>query len=167
MTMPFPPGPDCPVIGQRRGSYVIISHVDTSRTIRVGKLGEFLFRRGHLAYVGSAFGFGGLASRIRHHLRGTDRPHWHADYLHRAAKPEEAWISEQEDRREHNWASILDRWDATEVPAPGFGSSDCRCRTHLFSFPRRPSLRAFGEMVRRVYPTDQVIQRVALMSHCH
>jgi hypothetical protein len=29
----------------------------------------------------------------------------------------------------------------------GFGCSDCRCSSHLFRFPRKPSLSAFERML--------------------
>jgi Uri superfamily endonuclease len=31
------------------------------------------------------------------------------------------------------------------VPIAGFGSSDCRCKTHLFFFRRRPSFKEFRQ----------------------
>jgi Uri superfamily endonuclease len=33
------------------------------------------------------------------------------------------------------------------VPIAGFGSSDCRCKTHLFFFTRRPSFRKLVDSV--------------------
>ncbi len=36
--------------------------------IQIGKLGQFKFKKGYYAYVGSAFGPGGLNSRIKHHI---------------------------------------------------------------------------------------------------
>ena len=153
--------PDGP-IPPDKGSYIIILRLMTDRTIRIGRLGEFSFQQGYFAYVGSAHGPGGLASRIRHHLTGSARPHWHVDYLGELAIPEEVWISKQKDRREHIWASILSRWDETRIPVPGFGCSDCKCRTHLFSFEQRPSFSDFSRMARQALPKDRAIICITL-----
>ncbi|HHO76762.1 MAG TPA: DUF123 domain-containing protein [Deltaproteobacteria bacterium] len=40
-----------------------------STMIQVGKLGSFIFPAGHYAYIGSAFGSGGLHARIQRHIR--------------------------------------------------------------------------------------------------
>jgi len=148
--------------GLGKGSYVIVFHLKKGRTLRIGKLGTFLFPRGYVAYVGSAFGPGGLSSRIRHHLGRSAKHHWHVDYLE-GGTPKEAWVSEQRDRREHDWASILGQWDAARIPAPGFGCSDCKCRTHLFAFKKPPSFSAFSSSVQQAFPKDQAIKRVALV----
>ena len=34
------------------------------------------------------------------------------------------------------------------VPMPGFGSSDCDCAAHLFSYTDAPSIRAFRQRVK-------------------
>ncbi|MCD4722450.1 MAG: DUF123 domain-containing protein [Desulfobacula sp.] len=51
-----------------KGTYIIVMYLDKSKRIQIGKLGQFKFKKGHYAYVGSAFGPGGLKSRIKHHI---------------------------------------------------------------------------------------------------
>jgi Uri superfamily endonuclease len=48
--------------------------------IRVGALGELIFRRARYVYLGSAAGPGGLRP-VRRHLRADKTRHWHIDYL--------------------------------------------------------------------------------------
>ena len=63
------------------GTYALILYCPHTRRLEVGRLGVFEFQKGWYAYVGSAFGRGGLRARCRHHLRLTMRPHWHIEYL--------------------------------------------------------------------------------------
>lgn len=115
-----------------KGTYILILRVSRSSEIQVGKLGRFKFRDGTYAYVGSAFGPGGLAARIKHHLNLSRSPHWHIDYLRKEAVPVQIWGSAYPLKFEHRWAAVLAQSRQTTAPVPGFGSSDCRCHTHLF-----------------------------------
>jgi Uri superfamily endonuclease len=45
------------------------------KRLGIGSLGEFDIIPGFYAYVGSAFGSGGLRSRIGHHLESTVERH--------------------------------------------------------------------------------------------
>jgi Uri superfamily endonuclease len=120
------------------GSYVLILNLAKTTKIRVGRLGCIDFKRGYYAYVGSALGPGGLAARIRHHLKPAKNPHWHIDYLGRVAVITEIFLCEGPRRFEHVWAQKFSELTETGVPAKGFGSSDCRCLTHLFYMKKRP-----------------------------
>ena len=56
-----------------KGTYVLILNLKRAKRIVVGnskkaKLSSRLFQAGYYAYVGSAFGPGGLAARIKRHL---------------------------------------------------------------------------------------------------
>ena len=125
-------------IPERRGTYLLILRLSDSCELQIGKLGVFRFPAGYYGYVGSAFGAGGLAARVRHHLRSTTHPHWHIDYFRTVAVVEQVWLSESAIRQEHEWATALENIPETFVPAPGFGSSDCRCRSRLFHFSVLP-----------------------------
>ncbi len=113
---------------------------------------------GYYAYVGSAFGSGGLSGRLRHHRHVAEKPHWHVDYLRRAARLTAIWMQESEIRREHEWAAILGNMPGVAIPAARFGASDCRCPAHLFYFGDMPPLlEIFQETVRRHFPNDTAI----------
>lgn len=124
-----------------KGTYILVLKLSSARSIRVGKLGEFEFPPGYNLYVGSAFGPGGLGARLKHHLSISSRPHWHIDYLRREAVVEQVWYSEEQIPREHQWADRLQTTPGATIPAPGFGASDCTCRSHLFHFIRLPSIK--------------------------
>lgn len=141
--------------GLNKGTYILILYLMDDKIIQVGALGEFNFPFGYWAYVGSAFGPGGLASRLKHHLRPTDKPHWHIDYLRRQALLKEVWITEQRDPREHIWATALHHLNGATTPVHGFGCSDCTCHTHLFHFYRPPPIQGFQKGEDQVFKLDK------------
>lgn len=51
------------------GTYLLLLRVDSPCMVNVGRLGTATLGLGWVLYVGSAFGPGGLAARLRHHLR--------------------------------------------------------------------------------------------------
>jgi Uri superfamily endonuclease len=116
------------------GTYALILQAAREQTIAAGRLGELQVRPGFYAYIGSAFGPGGLRARISRHLRQTSVQHWHIDYLKQAAIIQEAWFSYDPVRKEHAWAQAFQILPDAAIPLLGFGSSDCRCAAHLFYF---------------------------------
>lgn len=116
------------------GSYLLHLYLPEARELQVGSLGRHRFSPGHYLYVGSAMK--GLASRTRRHLNRRKRFHWHADYLRSVAK--NAWVYPiySPRRLECELAESVRR--LYPAPLDGFGSSDCRCRSHLFHTPRDP-----------------------------
>ncbi len=130
----LPPGP---------GTYILILRLENDQVIQIGKLGRFRFPTGYYAYVGSALGPGGLAGRLKHHLHPGRKPHWHLDYFRKKAVLVEILVREDNRTLEHKWASALGKLDGAMVPAAGFGSSDCKCMTHLYYFQERPVLEEF------------------------
>lgn len=130
-----------------KGSYAILFILNSAQTLQIGKLGKYLFPKGYYIYVGSALGSGGLKSRIRHHLKVSPNPHWHVDYFRRKAVPLEVWVSEQTRKQEHDWAFALNQLKDTNFPAPGFGSSDCNCPTHLFHFKQFPLFKSLSRLL--------------------
>ena len=93
----------------------------------IGSLSNVYFPQGYYAYVGSALG--GIKARLDHHLNQSKRRHWHIDYLLPKASITDIIIGESEDRVECVIARAL---SAQFDSIPGFGSSDCRCSSHLF-----------------------------------
>ncbi len=126
-----------------RGTYVLILRLSNPAVLTIGKLGSFPFAEGWYAYVGSAFGAGGLRGRLRHHLNSQHGLHWHIDYLARAAPIEAIWYLASEVGYEHHWANLLTALPDTTLPVKRFGASDCKCPSHLFHFPVRPNFAQF------------------------
>lgn len=124
-----------------RGTYILVLRLDGPAVIQIGRLGAQVFAAGHYVYVGSALGAGGLASRLNHHLSWAEgravRKHWHIDYLLQQATVVQVWYRVGPERLECEWARALAAQPAFQSPVPGFGSSDCRCPSHLL-FTRLP-----------------------------
>lgn len=114
-----------------KGLYVLLIHLPEGRDIKVGALGSRHFRKGFYAYVGSAMG--GLHGRVARHLRRQKRKRWHIDYLLQHAHIKEALLIHTSDRGEPRLECALAERLAEELRTiEGFGSSDCRCKGHLF-----------------------------------
>jgi Uri superfamily endonuclease len=107
-------------------------------TIQVGSLGPRDFPRGWHAYIGSALGHGGF-SRVSRHIRlfssGSGKRHWHIDYLltNQGFSLHCAVCAPTASPLECNLARAIGG-----IPVPHFGSSDCRCPSHLFYFDTNP-----------------------------
>jgi Uri superfamily endonuclease len=130
------------------GTYVLILTPNSSKPVKIGKLGMLQLRAGYYIYVGSAFGPGGLRARIAHHAKISNRPRWHIDYLRTVTHLKELWYSYDPRPREHQWADIIAGARAITVPFPGFGSSDCNCKSHLYFLKSKPMIESFRRRVR-------------------
>ena len=98
---------------------------------------------GLLRLRGHAFGPGGLARRVGRHAMAEKKRRWHIDYLTAMATLDEVWYTTDKVHRECPWADALREIRGATVPLERFGSSDCRCRSHLVFFQKRPSLPRF------------------------
>ena len=98
-------------------------------------------------YVGSALGAGGLAGRLRHHLRVTAQPHWHIDALRAVTELTAVWWLATAERLEHRWAQALAQASSCSLPMPRFGASDCRCPAHLLYLPTLPAAAILSELL--------------------
>ena len=111
--------------------------------LAIGKLGEYALQPGYYLYAGSALG--GLESRLARHCRPDKRLYWHIDYLTTELQIREAWIVLRKERLECVCAQALRSLPDAEVPIAGFGSSDCRCATHLVYCASAPSAQVFEQ----------------------
>jgi Uri superfamily endonuclease len=117
---------------RERGTYALLLHLPESAQAEVGRLGVVRLAAGRYVYVGSAHGAGGLAARVGRHLRDDKVRHWHVDTLTALARPVEVWFATGDARLECAWAEALAATPGVTIPVAGFGSSDCRCTSHLF-----------------------------------
>ena len=120
------------------GTYVLLLRLPRTITLHIGRLGPHRLERGYYAYVGSALS--GLEGRIRRHLRSDKTKRWHIDYLREVATVEGAWAHAGPEREECSLAGGLLRMPGAQPGPRGFGSSDCRCPTHLVYFRDRPPM---------------------------
>ena len=116
-----------------RGTYCLLILLPCASKIRVGALGTHGFPPGLYVYVGSALG--GIERRVARHAKKGKKLHWHIDYLLRRGRIVST-IAVPSERRatECAVASALAAADGAKCVLPGFGSSDCRCMSHLLYF---------------------------------
>ena len=124
------------------GTYLLVLASAQCKAAQVGLLGLLTLQQGYYLYIGSAFGAGGIRSRVKHHARISARPHWHLDYIRPSLSLLSIWYSHDAERHECEWATALQARRAISHPLPGFGASDCHCHTHLFYTTSKPD---FGE----------------------
>jgi Uri superfamily endonuclease len=139
-------------VGTVPGTYVLVLYLSHKAYLRVAHLGTHLFRAGYYCYVGSARGPGGLRARLSRHLRQQKKPHWHIDYLLPRAAVVEIWAAPSTERLECLCVQTLLSMPGAEIVVHGFGSSDCRCDTHLVYFSASPSVHDFRGRLRSSTP---------------
>jgi Uri superfamily endonuclease len=110
-----------------KGSYILLIKLEKDQEIKIGKLGNILFKKDFYIYIGSALN--GLEQRINRHLIRDKKSHWHIDYLLQFGKIIDVYYKESNLKEECNVAKKLEE---KLFLIPGFGCSDCRCRSHLF-----------------------------------
>jgi Uri superfamily endonuclease len=118
------------------GSYLLLFHLPTAVDgVQIGKLGLFSLAPGGWIYCGSAWGSGGLRSRVRRHLQADKKLHWHIDFLTNRLSTPAVLMAPQPDRSarlECAWTQHLLSLPGFSAPILHFGSSDCReCPAHL------------------------------------
>ncbi|MCK4896304.1 MAG: GIY-YIG nuclease family protein [Candidatus Heimdallarchaeota archaeon] len=116
-----------------KGTYLLFIKIIESVEIRIrGK--TFFLNGGYYIYIGSAFGAGGLSSRLHRHLRKIKKKHWHIDQITTSKFSEIIGIGVLlKQRVECVLSKIIEDIEKT-VPITGFGNSDCekKCTSHLF-----------------------------------
>jgi sugar fermentation stimulation protein A len=110
-----------------RTTYILITYLPQKRTIKVGRLGRIHFEAGLYFYVGS--GGRSPGKRLARHASKRKRKFWHIDYLTVNSSVIGALVFEHETSLECELAGAL---AGAFAPVPGFGASDCKCRSHLF-----------------------------------
>jgi Uri superfamily endonuclease len=112
-----------------KGTYVLVISIGQETRINVGALGGIDFAKGRYAYVGSAQS--GLKRRVERHFRKDKRKFWHIDYLLNDdhVKILEVFYKEAGKIEE---CKIAEKVGHKSFPVDGFGSSDCKCVSHLF-----------------------------------
>ncbi|MFW9818759.1 MAG: DUF123 domain-containing protein [Candidatus Thorarchaeota archaeon] len=122
-----------------KGSYILALYIDGDIQIEVGALGLIIFKKGFYFYIGSAMGEYGsstLLNRVKRHFlsKNEKKIHWHIDYL--LADLHTIIIKIYLIPSKYPLECII----AREFPKicdnsiKNFGSSDCKCISHLFYF---------------------------------
>jgi sugar fermentation stimulation protein A len=141
---------------QDSGNYLVMLEMPQPCDVETGTLGTLHFKAGWYVYAGSARK--NLSKRISRHLRKVRKQlHWYrgaagaASITHSyPARPEGTYIDYitpyagiikaypicSYRNLECDLAGALENLGGTGVP--GFGSSDCNCKSHLFYFRDKP-----------------------------
>ena len=114
-------------------SYVLLIELKKKEKIEIGKLGSLILEKGFYAYVGSAKK--NLIQRIRRHYSTEKKVYWHVDYLLKFSVIVESYVSSMDECR------IARELSTKFSSISGFGSSDCRCSSHLFYSDRIKNFR--------------------------
>jgi Uri superfamily endonuclease len=130
-------------IENKPGTYALLLKNKLNRNIRVGKLGIYTFQPGYYFYLGSALGPGGLRGRLNRHIRRNKKKHWHIDYIRSSMKLLEIWYAVQNKNSECLWASKLKLLAKNSKEIIKFGSSDCKCKSHLIFSTELPDNNKF------------------------
>ena len=112
-----------------KGIYILVVSVSKDINVNVGALDSVKFEKGVYAYVGSAQN--NLEKRIERHLRKTKQKFWHIDYLLDDANVEVLKVF-YENAGKSEECNVANKIGERCVPTKGFGSSDCKCKSHLF-----------------------------------
>ena len=118
----------------QKGIYQLLIRLPESAHIRIGKRGRFRFPKGYYVYTGSAEN--GLQGRVKRHLRKEKKRFWHIDHLleHASVKAVLPFAGQREDECSLSLETLA--MPGAQVIVPKFGSSDCRCPSHLVLFRR-------------------------------
>ena len=119
-----------------KGTYCLLMYLDRDKSIKIGK-NKRKFRQGYYVYTGSALG--GLHARLRRHLSKNKKLKWHIDYLLEHARITDIAKVYSTRKLECRVNSLIK--SSGGVPIKGFGSSDCKCDTHLHYFEKHPNIR--------------------------
>jgi len=99
-----------------------------------------MFDHGIYVYVGSAQN--SLEKRIARHFRKKKKKFWHIDYLLENENVKIITVFYKiAPRREE--CRIAKKINSIGSPIKGFGSSDCKCKSHLFKLNNYEELKKF------------------------
>ncbi len=115
-----------------KGAYVLAVYLESTIQIDFLPTGLSQLIPGWYAYVGSAWGSGGIRARVKRHFQQNKTAHWHIDRLTmKSAKTAALAVAEG---YECEIVSKLLSSHRFKVAIAGFGSSDCHvCESHLLA----------------------------------
>ncbi len=117
------------------GAYQLVLRLARPAIIAVGALGLHMFPPGTYIYTGRASK--SLSKRIARHRRVEKKLRWHIDYLLQQAQIQGIQLYQGRATEECSINKETAQALQGVFPVKGFGSSDCRCTSHLMLVPER------------------------------
>ena len=117
-----------------QGAYILVFEIKEDRNISIGAIGNLFFKKGFYIYVGSAMK--SLKSRVARHKRKKKNLHWHIDYLLTHTDSIKDFVIKSNKKLECSIAKDIKDFSIKNIE--NFGSSDCKCKSHLFYFTKNP-----------------------------
>ena len=111
----------------------MLLHLEHETTLQIGRLGSHQLEKSYYVY----------AERISQQLTGKARRR-HIDYLRELAAVEGLWVRIGPPPQDCKVIAEVLRLPGDQPGPPGFGSSGCRCRTHLVYFGDRPDVESIA-----------------------
>jgi Uri superfamily endonuclease len=113
----------------KQGIYILCVEVKEDCRIAVGGLGTLYFKKGTYLYIGS--GGRNLKARLERHMSDEKKVRWHIDYLLKNPHVNITRAYFRKGSRDDECVTARGLAESFEE-VPGFGSSDCKCPSHLF-----------------------------------
>lgn len=117
-----------PLINEQHSLYAVHLKVSERIVIQIGKLGVFEFPSGTYIYVGSAKR--NIKARITRHIRKVKPLRWHFDYIRPYGEIIRVETFDNKLDECNRCRQLKEQYQAQELIS-GFGSSDCKCSSHL------------------------------------
>jgi len=124
------------------GTYILFLESGRDLKPEIGKLGKIKIDKGLYAYVGSAMGKSvNLENRVRRHQElarsKKGKKQWHIDYFTTAKGVDVTGVVRITGKAIECEAAKLMGKSGGRLIAKGFGSSDCKCKTHFFGITEK------------------------------
>ena len=118
-----------------KGIYCLVFSIRKNLNLKIGRSRKsHKFPKGFYCYVGS--GMNNLEARINRHMSKGKNKFWHIDYLLDYADMLAVKTIKTNKKMECKISKMLEKFG--KQPAKGFGSSDCKCNSHLHHFKENP-----------------------------
>jgi len=88
-------------------------------------------------------------ARIRRHKRMEKTLHWHIDYLLKEATIFDVRVYPEGCLTECGLNKRVFEIKGAQLSTPGFGSSDCKCKSHLAYFRELPGIESLAALSSR------------------
>ncbi len=143
------------------GAYLLILSLKEEASLEIGELGKINFKEGFYVYVGS--GRKNLRERVKRHLRKGKKKRWHIDYLLEKAHIYKTILILSPEVLECVLAKDL--MGISQGYVPRFGSSDCRCPSHLYYFSESPFKREDFLKIVNYYRLEKPAQKIENLAY--